>query len=66
MSMEKNQEVDVVQVNYECPNCIGTYMEFTGRVQLLSPPLYIHQCPKCDFQKSLSKEYPYVKYVPVP
>jgi len=64
--MEKETEVKATEVHYECPNCIGTYMDFTGRVQLLSPPLYIHQCPKCSCQKSLSKEYPYIKYVPLP
>lgn len=61
--MEKETEVKTIEVYYECPNCNEVNMEFTGRTN--SPPKYIHQCPKCKYQKSLSKKYPYIKYVPV-
>ena len=64
--MEKKTEVKTIQVHYECPECKGSYMEFTGRTQLTSPPQYVYYCPKCDCQQSLSKKYPYIKYVPVP
>jgi predicted RNA-binding Zn-ribbon protein involved in translation (DUF1610 family) len=63
--MEKETEVKTVEVHYECPNCNEVNMEFTGRTQLTSPPKYIHECPKCECQKSLSEKYPYFKYVPV-
>ncbi len=52
--MEKKTEVKTIQVHYECPECKGSYMEFTGRTQLTSPPQYVYYvrglCVRAGFE----------------
>lgn len=60
--MEKKEEVKVVEVRFFCDQCDNEVV-FTGRIQPISPPNYIHACKKCSKQFIFKKAYPSIEYL---
>lgn len=59
--MEIKTEVKTIRLQQYCDDCKYEEMVCT-RVLLSYPEQYVHQCPKCKREKTLSKRYPCIEY----
>lgn len=62
--MEKETEVKMVEVDYQCPECKTGKLRPTGQCFATNPPQYPHNCNNddCDYGSTFNVSYPYINY----
>lgn len=62
--MEKQINVQAVQIDFLCPKCKIGYLRATGNSLLTYPEQYPHICNhnSCDYAESFIIKYPYIDY----
>jgi len=59
---EQKREVKTFVVDMRCDQCEKGNMHPTGEVKTSYPPLYVHICNVCGYNKLYTQHYPRVEY----
>lgn len=57
-------DVKTVMVSMECPECKIGLMNLVENDAVLTtyPPLYLHKCGNCGYERHFARQYPYYRY----